>query len=231
MKIVRPIDIPRESSVVLALQRKLAAKVIIAPGNKAPRYVAAADVSYTENTHAYAAVVVLDSHDLSIVDQATWTGVPSYPYLPGLFALREAACLLDAFKNLNTQPDVILIDGHGTAHPRQFGLACYIGLSLDVPTIGCAKTHLHGEYDQVGATRGDTAPVKDGEKVIGCVLRTQKDVNPVYVSPGHRYDFDTAAAAVLSVTPKYRIPEPLRQAHLLSIKMRAAAERPNQIER
>lgn len=194
------------------------------PGKTQVRYVAAADVAYLEESTACAAVVVLDARDLSVIDQATWIGMPTYPYLPGLFALREGSCLLEAFKVLKTSPDVILIDGHGTAHPRRFGLACHIGLSLDVPTIGCAKTHLHGEYEPVSAARGSTSPVKDGEALIGCVLRTQEAVNPVYVSPGHRFDVDSAATVVLAVSPKYRIPEPLRQAHQLSIKTRSAVE-------
>src|SRR5262249_25442426 len=118
--IIRSIELPRDAGEAFAMQSKLAAEVKIVPGNTAPRYVAAADVSYTDNSRAYAAVVVMDSRDLSLVEQVTWTGVPSYPYLPGLFALREADCLLEAFKVLQTMPDVILIDGHGTAHPRQF---------------------------------------------------------------------------------------------------------------
>lgn len=225
MKIARPIDLDVDAETARERQRELAARLELGPGRVDVETVGATDVAYDKHTdHAYAGVVVLDAETLEVVDQASWSGRPGYEYVPGLFSLREASCLLEAFTALETVPDVILVDGHGRAHPRRFGLANLLGWALDVPTIGCAKRILCGEHGELGAAQGARAPLMDGGEQIGLALRTQDGINPVYVSPGWRYDDETAAALVMRVAGEYRIPEPLRQAHHLSIELRAAGE-------
>jgi deoxyribonuclease V len=140
-------------------------------------------------------------------------GEARFPYVPGLLSFREAPAVLDAFRRLQTRPDVVLCDGQGTAHPRRMGLACHLGLWLNVPTIGCAKSRLCGTYDEPGPARGDRSPLVDRCEVVGAVVRTRARVNPVYVSPGHLCDLESAVEIVLASTPKYRLPLASRLAH------------------
>jgi len=223
MDIARAIDLEIEAPAAKARQIELSKELEIRPGRLDINTVGATDVAYDKDTDkAYAAIVVLDAQTLEVIERASWEGMPGYPYVPGLFSLREASCLLEAFKALETVPDVVMIDGHGWAHPRRFGLACLLGWALDIPTIGCAKNNLAGDYQDPDKARGASTPILDGEEQIGVALRTQDGINPVFVSPGHRYDFDTAAQVTMAVSGEYRIPEPLRQAHNLSIELRAA---------
>ena len=225
MKIVRPIDVDLRPDEARARQRELAAAIPSQPGPTRVELIGSADVAYHKETgRAYAAVVVLEASSLEVVDQASWEGEPGYPYVPGLFSLREASCSLQAFARLETTPEVILVDGHGVAHPRRFGLACLLGWALDVPTVGCAKNNLCGEYQEPGLRQGDRSPILDSGERIGLALRTQDAINPVFVSPGWGYDVTSAAELVLGVAGEYRIPEPLRQAHNLSVQLRMAAD-------
>ncbi|MEO1273304.1 MAG: endonuclease V, partial [Myxococcota bacterium] len=150
MDIARHLDIPTDQDQAFARQRELATELELTPPIHTPRLIGAADVAYSKEegrNEAYAAVVVLDRDTMQVIDSASWVGPPPFDYLPGLFALREAATLIEAFRNLKTRPDVMLIDGHGIAHPRRFGLACQLGLVFDLPTIGCAKKRLCGQAE------------------------------------------------------------------------------------
>jgi deoxyribonuclease V len=179
------------------------------------RTVAGLDVAYGGDDRLAAAVVVLDADTLAPVDQATAVGVAAFDYVPGLFAFRELPALLAALAALSTVPDVLVCDGHGLAHPRRFGLACHLGVLLDRPTIGIAKTPLSGRYEPPGPRRGaGSALLADGE-VVGRALRTRDGVKPVYVSVGHRLDLDAACALALRLTPRYRLPETTRRADRL----------------
>jgi deoxyribonuclease V len=209
----------------VALQRRLAGKIVQqlpAPLPASP-LVAGADVSYDQRSdRLFAAVVVLQLPGLERVEQATAADRARFPYVPGLLSFREAPALLKCFGKLKCRPDVVMIDGHGLAHPRRFGIACHVGWVLDVPTIGCAKSILVGRYGKLAGTRGASAAlVHDGEPV-GCALRTRQAVQPVYVSVGHRIDLATATRIVLRCAPRYRLPEPTRQAHLLVNALRTA---------
>jgi deoxyribonuclease V len=139
------------------------------------------------------------------------------PYIPGLLSFREIPCILEAWSKLENEPDLILCDGQGIAHPRGLGLASHLGLVLDLPSIGCAKSHLFGKFREPGVLRGDKAPLrgKNGE-TIGYVLRTRERIKPIFVSPGHLVGVEEAAAITLACSPKYKIPEPLRYAHRLA---------------
>lgn len=184
------------------------------------RTVAGLDVSYVrregETVQGRAAIVVLSFPDLEVIEQATAVTEVTFPYVPGLLSFREAPVLLAAWNRLKTQPDVLVFDGQGYAHPRRFGLACHLGLYLDRPAIGCAKTRLIGTYEEPGPSQGDSAPLLDNGEVIGMVVRTKARTRPVFVSAGYQVDLPTAVALVLSCMRGYRLPEPTRLADQLT---------------
>lgn len=180
--------------------------------------VAGIDVAYgRRGGPARAAVVVLDRMTLALREQATVTVPVAFPYIPGLLSFREMPPALEALARLRRQPDLLVVDGHGLAHPRRFGIACHLGVHLNCPSIGVAKSRLVGTHDEPGPRRGDRVPLVDGAgATIGCVLRTRDRVTPVFVSIGHRVCLETAVALVLAMTTRYRLPEPTRLADRLS---------------
>ncbi|GIG59104.1 endonuclease V [Longispora fulva] len=209
--------LPTTAEEAVALQRALRHQVEVSPGPTNPRTVAGLDVAYADGSdRVAAAVVVLDAGNLLPVQQATATGLATFPYVPGLFAFRELPTLLEALAQLTVTPDVLVCDGQGLAHPERFGLACHVGLETGLPTIGVAKTLFIGEYEEPGDQRGDWSPLTDGGEVIGRVLRTRAGVKPVFVSVGHRFDLDSATELTLALTPRYRLPETTRAADQLS---------------
>jgi deoxyribonuclease V len=181
------------------------------------RRVGGVDVSFREGW-AIAAIVVLDRRELEPIDAATACQPIAFPYVPGLLSFRECPPILAAWELLREHPDALLIDGQGYAHPRRFGLACHLGMWLDVPTVGCAKTRLVGDYDEPAAQRGSASELRDGAELIGAVVRTRTRVRPLFVSVGHRFDLDTAIAWTLASGRGYRLPEPTRLAHLAAGK-------------
>ena len=175
-----------------------------------------ADVLYdpqSPQADLYAAVVVLDVESLRVVEVAAVRARARFPYVPGYLSFREIPPLLDAFAKLEAVPDLIVCDGQGRAHPRRFGLACHLGVLLDRPTFGCAKSRLIGEYREPGPRRGAHTRLCDGREVIGEVVRTRSFVKPVFVSVGHRISLETARRTALRLAPRYRLPEPVRAAH------------------
>lgn len=183
--------------------------------------VAGADVSYARNNNRlYAAIVIMTFPKLSLVEHKVAQDKVRFPYIPGLLSFREAPVLLKAFKKIGTTPDVVLFDGQGTAHPRGLGLASHMGLFLDIPAIGCAKTLLIGESGPVGKKAGSFTYLKNKEEIIGAVVRTKSGIKPVIISPGHRITLNESINIVLQCVGRYRLPEPIRQAHLLVNKVR-----------
>lgn len=180
-----------------------------------PRLIAGTDVSFRGDT-ARAVVVVLDLDTLETVDTATFTGPTPFPYIPGLFSFREIPALLPAFEHLTVWPDVIMCDGQGRAHPRRVGLACHLGVVLDTPAFGCAKSLLVGRYTDLGEAKGSTAPLIHRHETVGEAVRTRTGVQPVFVSTGHRIALGEAVALTLHTAPRFRIPEPTRRADALS---------------
>jgi deoxyribonuclease V len=200
----------------LVLQQQLASKVIKEDMINQVNLVAGVDVAYAkESDKLVAAIVILNAATLEVIETTTAEDTAQFPYIPGLFSFRELPPLIKAFANLKKTPDLVVCDGQGYAHPRRFGLACHLGIIFDVPTIGCGKTRLLGEHQEPDAERGAVAPLIDNGEVIGNVLRTQTDINPIYVSIGHRISLTTACDWLLRLSPKYRLPETTRQADQL----------------
>jgi len=198
-----------------AIQRELAAKVSRTSEVTAPRFIAGVDISAERaRKMATGAVVVLSYPELRPVEMQIVNEEISFPYIPGLLSFRESPLVLAACEKLTITPDLILVDGQGLAHPRRMGLASHLGLLLDTPTIGCAKSRLCGSHQELGAQPGSYAELVDDGEVIGAALRTKFGTSPLYVSIGHKVDLPTAIHWVLECCRGYRIPEPLRYAHL-----------------
>lgn len=183
------------------------------------RLVAAADCSPSPDGHLHACVVLCEAPEWEVVEVASASAKPPMPYVPGLLSFREAPMVLEALRKLPTRPDVLLVDGHGLAHPRRMGIATHIGLHVDVPTIGVGKSKLVGVHGEPGRNFGDWVAVTDKGRRIGLALTTRANVKPVYVSIGNRIGLIPAARIVLACVKRYRIPEPIRQADRRSREM------------
>lgn len=205
------------------LQRQLAAGVVRTDDFATVRRVTGVDVAYsTLDDRVTCAAVTLDADTLAVIEVATATGVADFPYIPGLFSFRELPIVLEAFDRLAVRPDLVVCDGQGIAHPRRFGLASHLGVVRDVPTIGCAKTCLTGEFAVPADERGASTPLIDADEVVGAALRTRPGVKPVFVSTGHRVALATACDWILRLTPRFRLPETTRAAdHAVRTAMKA----------
>ncbi|MBW4670831.1 MAG: deoxyribonuclease V [Cyanomargarita calcarea GSE-NOS-MK-12-04C] len=196
----------------IAIQEQLKTEVITENKFKEPvQYVAGVDMGFEANgTISHAAVAVLSFPDLQLVETSVARRPTSFPYIPGFLSFREIPAVLDALEKVKITPDIILCDGQGIAHPRRFGIACHLGVLVDIPTIGVAKSLLVGKYEELAETRGSRQPLIHKDEVIGAVLRTRTGVKPLYISSGHRISLATAIDYVMRCTPKYRLPETTR---------------------
>jgi deoxyribonuclease V len=211
---------PREA---VEIQKNLRPRLILDSNPRSIKTVAGIDVSYeAASDRLIAGVVVFRMSDLSPIESATAIQPVSFPYIPGLLSFRETPAVLLAWKKLKRRPDCLICDGQGIAHPRRLGLASHLGLWLDIPSIGCAKSILVGTYREPGERRGSRVSLIDKGEKVGVILRTREEVKPVYVSPGHRIRLDRAVEVVLACVPRYRLPEPIRQAHHLVNTLRGA---------
>jgi len=203
------------------LQERLRQDLVLTGEARDVRVVAGADVSYEKRGETFfAAVVVMDAVTFEIIEQAHHVARVCFPYVPGFLSFREGPPLLAAFEKLATVPDAVIFDGQGIAHPRGFGLAAHMGLLLGIPTVGSAKTRLVGEYGDIGLERGSDAPLIHGGCRIGYVVRTKRGTKPIFISPGHLISPEAAVQLVLACTARYRISEPIRQAHMLVNRLR-----------
>jgi len=197
------------------IQLSLAKEVVARGGPLDPKLIAGVDISaHSSRGMAQAAVVVLDYPALDVVEVRVARDEPMLPYIPGLLSFRECPLILAACKMLDSAPDLILVDGQGVAHPRRMGLASHLGLFLDVPTVGCAKSILCGSHQPLGEKPGSHTELVDDGEVVGAALRTRAGVKPIYVSVGHRIDLASALHWVLECCRGYRLPQPTRLAHL-----------------
>ena len=224
------------------IQERLEKSIVLKCASRNFKYIAGADVSYLpartiqsgtrqnklvglacrrssagtkKSEMFYASVVVFELKTRERVESVIASGKVDFPYIPGLLSFRESPILLKAFAKIKSTPDVIILDAQGIAHPRGIGLASHIGLLLDKPSIGCAKTRLVGDYNEIGEEVGCYSPLTVKDRVVGAVLRTRRNVKPVFVSPGHKIDLSTSIELVLKSGCGYRLPEPVRQAHNL----------------
>ena len=194
------------------------------PPGFSPRLAGGADISFERfGDLGYAGVVVLDVESLETVEEATAVVELVFPYVPGFLSFRELPAIAAAWERLERKPDVLVFDGQGTAHPRRFGVACHGGVLLGVPSIGCAKSLLVGKHGPLGEERGATAEIVHRGETVGMAVRTRDRVKPVYVSPGHLMDLETAVDVVLRVAPRYREPETTRRSHRLVNEARRRA--------
>lgn len=199
----------------VALQKQLRDQVVLQPLPDTVELVAGADISYNKFSDVmYAGIVVLRLPSLEVVATAGVVTTTTFPYVSGLLSFRETPPLLEAWERLTVRPDVLMLDGQGIAHPRRFGIASHVGLLLNLPTIGCAKTLLVGKYEEPLEQAGNWSPLIHRDEVIGVALRTKHRVNPVYISPGHLADLPTSIDLALRCVNGYRIPDPTRLAHL-----------------
>lgn len=184
------------------------------------QYIAGVDMGFENNgTISRAAVAVLSFPDLQVQETQIAKRPTTFPYIPGYLSFREIPPVLDALEQLTITPDIIICDGQGTAHPRRFGIACHLGVLIDIPTIGVAKSLLIGQHAALAATKGSWQPLTDRAEIIGAIVRSRSCVKPIYVSPGHRISLETAIDYVLRCTTKYRLPETTRIAdHLASLR-------------
>jgi deoxyribonuclease V len=222
-------DWPRTESEALAVQDALRPSVDVTDHSPQPgaagTVAVGLDVTYDdERDRVAAAAVALDARSLAVVTEATALGRIPFPYVPGLLAFREVPALLTALATLRDQlgrePDLLVCDGYGRAHPRRFGLASHLGVLTGLPSIGVAKNPYAFTCEEPGPHRGDSAPLlddtPDGPEEVGCALRTQDGVKPVYVSAGHRVSLGAARAHTLNLARRYRLPETTRHADALS---------------
>jgi deoxyribonuclease V len=210
------------------IQERLRSRVRVAPLDLSRlRRVAAADVTFLDGKDAVAAALVVAGYPSGeILEEATAVVRTEFPYVPGYLSFREGPAIMAAFAKLGALPDAVLFDGQGVAHPRRFGIASHVGVLLDAPSVGCAKSRLSGEHDEPGPEKGEWAPLRDEGEVVGAALRTRRGVKPVYVSVGHRTDLPTAMELVLSLCSRYRLPDPARRAHQLTQELRNAGDTP-----
>ena len=199
------------------IQKALAGHVREGPMNGPPGLIAGVDVS-VKGSSCRAAIVVLEQPGQALKDVAVVEQAVGWPYVPGLLAFREIPPILAAWKKLTLCPDVIMIDGHGRAHPKRFGLACHLGVLLQIPTLGVAKRRYVGQFGVPGLEKGSMSDLTDPKtgEMLGAVVRTRTKVSPVFVSTGHNVSLDEVIALTLQCAVRFRLPEPTRQAHLES---------------
>lgn len=201
---------PKEA---IDLQKSLANKIISKDSFKNIFTLAGADMAFDKKDNlGFAGIIVYKYPDMTEIERISASGKLEFPYVPGLLTFREAPLLLKAFKKLKTSPDLVIFDGQGIAHPRRIGIASHMGLWLNIPTIGCAKSRLIGDYNEPGRDAGSFEDLYHNEDLIGAVVRTRRDVKPLFISPGHRISVKSAIQITMNCTDGLRIPKPTREA-------------------
>lgn len=197
------------------IQEELRQSIVLEGDPGVPGTIAGVDVSFSRRENLlHAAIVVLDADTLQPLEISTATQQSVFPYIPGLLSFREGPVVLEAYDGLASEPDVLMFDGQGIAHPRGLGLASHIGVLLDRPSIGCAKSRLVGEFKEPKQKRGSMRTLSYHSRKVGVVLRTKDNTKPLFISPGHRVSVEAAARLVLEAGGGYRLPEPTRLAHI-----------------
>lgn len=198
-----------------SVQAGLAVRVRIQPLATVPATVCGVDVAFSED-RAFAAASMFAFPSLALLEEATAIRPVTFPYVPGYLSFREGPAIISALKNLSKRPDILIVDGQGIAHPRRLGIASFLGVLLDIPTIGCAKSRLVGEHEEPGLKRGSWSPLVHQGQTVGAVLRTRDRIRPVFVSPGHLITLEESIEIVLRTAVRFRLPEPQRAADNLA---------------
>jgi deoxyribonuclease V len=210
---------PEDLQGARKLQEILQKKVSITPLKKRPKYIAGVDAAFL-NKEIIGVACLFTYPDMHLIEETYAVTETLFPYIPGFLSFREGPSIIMALKSLKRKPDVILFDGQGIAHPKRLGIASHIGVLLNIPTIGCAKSRLIGTYKEPGTKKGTCSSLLYREEIVGVVMRTKDNVKPLFVSPGHRTDIRSSIEIVLACSQKYRIPEPLRRADFISKKIK-----------
>jgi deoxyribonuclease V len=197
------------------IQEAIKNRVKITPLTQVPQLVAGVDAAFSMDT-VIGVACLYQYPEMIHIEDAYAAAVILLPYIPGYLAFREGSAIVDAVKTLGKKPDVILVDGHGIAHPKGIGIASHLGVLHDIPTIGCAKSRLIGEYGQPGLLKGDWSLLRYCDETVGAAVRTRENVKPLFVSPGHKACLEDSIEIILQCATRYRIPEPLRRADHLS---------------
>ncbi len=218
MKPKIPYSLVKTVDSATLIQETLKSQVITTDQFNQINYIAGVDVGFQDDGKlSQAAIAILSFPELKLVETQIATIPTTFPYIPGFLSFREIPAILKGLETIKINPDLIICDGQGFAHPRRFGLACHLGVILDIPTIGVAKTRFIGEHKEVDLEKGSYQPLIDQGETVGVVLRSRTNVKPIYVSIGHKISLTTAIDFVLKCTPKYRLPETTRYAdHLAS---------------
>ena len=220
-------DWPQTEGEAVALQKRLRESVRVEPLKKKIETIAGTDISFNKfEPTVYAGIVVLRLPSLEVIEEVGVVSETRFPYRPGLLSFRETPSVLEAWAKLKTEPDAVMFDGQGIAHPRRVGIASHVGLIINRPTLGCAKSVLVGKFEEPGEERGSWSPMIDKGETVGAALRTKTRVQPIYVSPGHLIDLSGAVELTLQSDGGYRQPEPTRRAHLLVNALRRGERAP-----
>ncbi|QJD98468.1 deoxyribonuclease V [Mucilaginibacter robiniae] len=205
----------------ITYQQELRHQIKLEPLNKPVRIIAGSDISFNKYSEVvYAGIVLLKYPEMEIIGHATAISRTTFPYISGLLAFREVPALLEAWNKLEIKPDVLVLDGQGIAHRRRMGIASHFGVITNTPTIGSAKSRLFGRYEEPANEPGSQSPMYDRDEVIGIALRSKKNCNPIFISPGHKVTLEQSVEVIKNCLKSYRIPEPTRQAHILVNKVR-----------
>lgn len=217
LKLTHVQEWPRTAAEAALVQQRLRHQVKLTNDFSTPKRIAGVDVSYDLRTHmSHASVVLIEAESLHIIHSAKAILPTEFPYIPGFLSFREIPVVLAALAQLPESPDLLMVDGQGVAHPRRLGIAAHLGVLLDMPAVGVAKSRLVGRFHTPGFYKGDASPLMDKQERIGTVLRSKDNVNPLFISPGHRVDHEAAVEMTLQCLTKYRLPEPTRLADKLS---------------
>jgi deoxyribonuclease V len=215
---------PKNPNEAVRIQLQFKSRITLQSQCENPQLITAVDTAYNEkNSRLYAAAVTLKYPELENVERAVAEMEAGFPYIPALLAFREGPVILKALARLSTRPDVIIYPGHGVAHPRSFGMACHLGLLTDIPAIGCAKKCLTGDFRQPSEEKGSCSSLFVSNVEVGFVYRTKDDVKPMFITPGYKCSIRDAIDIIVGCLTQYRMPEPLRLAHLFANKYKHSA--------
>jgi len=216
---------PATKKEAYTIQDEIASLVQLHANTVSPELIAAIDKAYGQNGEMlYVSVVITTFPEIEVVERAYHYGPVNFPYVPGLFFFREGPIIVEALTKVKNDPDLIIASGHGMAHPKQCGLACHIGIAFDKPTIGCARKLLAGHHRPVSETKGSYQPIIISSKEVGLAYRSRENVKPIFISPAHKCSLEQAREIVVQNLRGFRLPEPLRLAHLFANKYRRHIE-------